>query len=177
MHQVFSAKVVINDPIGIQETGSKQFLLSFPEICPPMRQCRSIEEVYEFSREFPLVIKPLRSYGGKGLMRLGSGQWWLGPKPCGSREFGEALKKLLDRDKSVLAMKFLDTISQGDKRVVVVNGEVLGAMLRKPADGSWIANLSSGGSSHYSFPDENEIEMARVISPVSGGERSGDLWS
>jgi glutathione synthase len=63
-------KVIINHPKGIQLTSTKAFLLNFPEVCPAIRLCYSIEEIMAFAKQFPIVLKPLKEYGGKGILKI-----------------------------------------------------------------------------------------------------------
>ena len=65
-----------------------------------------------------------------------------------------------------LGVKFLSNVSQGDKRIVVVNGKVLGASLRLPAQDSWICNVAMGGSSNYAEIDEAERQIIQRINPT-----------
>jgi len=62
----FGGQLFINDPLGIALTGSKKFLLQCPKWCPPMKLCRSAEDILAFSADFPIVLKPLQDYGAKG---------------------------------------------------------------------------------------------------------------
>ena len=63
-------------------------------------------------------------------------------------------------------MRYLKNVTKGDKRIVVVAGECLGAVLRVPREGSWIANLAQGATSSMSEPDENELAIIKAIDPV-----------
>ena len=63
-------------------------------------------------------------------------------------------------------MKYLKNVDRGDKRVIVVNGKIMGATLRIPKQGSWICNLSAGGSSNLAKADDNEIKISESISPT-----------
>ncbi|MBK8504562.1 MAG: glutathione synthetase [Saprospiraceae bacterium] len=152
----------INQPNGIMRTGGKDFLLQFPQWCPPMQWCHTIDDIKNFHRNFDLVLKPLRNYGGKGIFKVEKGkiiaqngdQWDLASD-------GHVLEQL-EAD-GYLAMQYLQNVRLGDKRIVVVNGKIVGASLRKPAEGSWLCNVSQGGSSEASMADEREVEMAICI--------------
>ena len=65
-----------------------------------------------------------------------------------------------------LAVKFLKNVKQGDKRIVVVNGEIIGASLRLPAKDSWICNVSMGGTSNYTEVEPEEEEIVKLINPI-----------
>ena len=159
--KLIPAQSIINQPEGIIQTGDKTYLLNFPEFCPPIRLCTSIEEVESFKSRFPIVLKPLNNSGGKGLVKI-SGDWVMeGLKTSSWQEFLPKLKKNIS--KGYLAMKFLKNVNQGDKRIIVANGAVVAAMLRMPPEDSWLCNVSLGAKSVVSEPDEEELIMVREI--------------
>lgn len=159
----FPAQQIINHPLGIKRTNSKAFLLNFPTVCPPMRLCHSIAEIEEFAMQFPIVLKPLRNYGGKGIVKIAGDFVWEGNEKVPMKKF---LQRLENEEVEYLAMKFLKNVSDGDKRIVVINGEIVGASLRLPAKGSWICNVSQGGSSNVTQPTDREREIMAIINPV-----------
>lgn len=156
---------IINDPRGIVRTGSKDFLLRFPEWTAPSRRCADGDELRAFAARFPLVLKPLAEYGGRGLLRVTDG-----------RVVGEDRKVtldewLIDNDPAdYLAMQFLARVTEGDKRILVVNGRILGASLRKPAAGEWLCNVARGGTSVAAEVTERERKMVAAVSPVLLGQ-------
>ncbi len=161
----FNDKIFINHPIGIEKTGTKKFLLNFPEVCPPIRLCHSIEEITDFSKQFPLVLKPLREYGGKGIFRLEGEVVYEGKESFPATEYLQKREKEI-RSEGILAMKFLKNVSQGDKRILVVNGKILAASLRLPAEGSWLCNVAQGGSSVKTELTPEEETIIAKISPI-----------
>lgn len=156
-------QVFINDPKGIQITGSKQFLTRFQEHCPPMKVCQSIEDIVTFKSRFPIVLKPFREYGGKGIVRMDGNQVWEGKNQT---TFDHFVEKQKGRPIEYLGVKFLENVSQGDKRIVVVNGQILGASLRLPAKDSWLCNVAMGGSSNFTEADEDETKIVNEINPI-----------
>jgi len=163
INETWEDKVVINDPKGIYETGSKEFLLNFPALTPPTKICSSLEEIVAFKNQFPIVLKPLREYGGRGLVRVENDSVWMGTRLVSFAEFAKAYS---ESPIEYLGVKYLKNVGKGDKRVVVVNGEILGASLRLPPKDSWICNVSLGGSSNISDVDEDERKMVEVVNPV-----------
>jgi len=152
----------INDPDGIYKTGSKEFLINFPKLCPPMKICRSIEDIITFKNRFPIVLKPFRDYGGKGIIRIDGDRVWEGNKEC---TFTELVDKLSLSEVEYFGVKFLKNVSKGDKRIIVVNGKIMGASLRLPAKDSWICNVAMGGSSNHSEVDPEEVKIVESIDP------------
>ncbi len=161
--QEFSSTLFINDPAGIYETGSKEFLTRFPELCPPMQICRSVEDIIAFKNRFPIVLKPFREYGGKGIVRIDGDKVWEGKTEMELEGF---LQKSDRKNLEYLGVKFLKNVTRGDKRIIVVAGKIMGASLRLPAEDSWLCNVAMGGSSGFAEADENEVKIIDRIHPV-----------
>jgi len=160
-----SDTLVVNEPSGVKLTGSKQFLLSFPELCPPQKLCTTIKEIEDVVEKFPTVLKPLHGYGGKGIIRIDGARVWDGQDEVQISEFRAELIDRLEKFGPFLAVKYLKNIHLGDKRVIVVNGSVVGAMLRIPKHGSWLANMTQGGTTEYCEIEPEEHAIAERISP------------
>lgn len=159
-------QIFVNNPKGIIKTSTKEFLLNFPSVCPPMTLCQSVEEVLTFAAQYPIVLKPLREYGGKGVVKVTNQQVLSGdesPKPI--KEYLIEIKEELESS-GYLAMKFLKNVSEGDKRILVVNGEILASSLRLPAPDSWLCNVAQGGTSVPSTVSPEETEIIKKIAPV-----------
>jgi len=161
----FHEKYIINDSSGIKETSSKDFLLRFPDLCPEMKLCQQLSEVEDFASRFPIVLKPLCNYGGKGLIRLDSNRAFLENEEVALSDGYRAIEEALKSHKTMLAMRFLPKVAEGDKRIVVVNGTILGSILRIPTQGSWLCNLSQGGTVRAAEIEEDEIKMVETIDP------------
>jgi glutathione synthase len=159
----FSQQIIINNPDGIWQTGSKRFLLNFPTLCPTMQVCDSIESIIQFKNRFPIVLKPFREYGGKGIVRIDGDQVWEGKTET---TFNTFIDKIKNTNFEYLGVKFLKNVTKGDKRVIVVGGKILGASLRLPAKDSWICNVAMGGNSNHAIADEEEIAIVKKINPT-----------
>jgi len=160
---VFDRKVIVNDPFGIYETGSKEFLTKFEDLCPPIKICKSIEDIIGFKNQFPIVLKPFREYGGRGLVRIDGDRAWEGSEET---NFSDFIEKNRNEEIEYLGVKFLKNVSEGDKRIVVVNGEIIGSSLRIPAEGSWLCNVSQGGRSVLTEVDDREREIVERVNPI-----------
>ena len=79
-------------------------------------------------------------------------------------EYLEKIKTIITSE-GLMAMKYLTNVKLGDKRLLVVGGEVLAASLRMPAKGSWLCNVSMGGLAQIAVADEDELDIVRVIDP------------
>lgn len=159
----FPPQQTINNPLGIKQTNSKAFLLNFASVCPPMQLCESIEEIEQLARQFPIVLKPLRDYGGKGIVKIDGSFVWEGNQKIPMRKFQQQFRA---HPQPYLAMKFLKNVHQGDKRVIVIGDQIVGASLRLPAKNSWICNVSQGGTSNTTDVTERERIIMQTIHPT-----------
>lgn len=165
LNRNFKTEAIVNRPSGIIETSSKKYLLQFPELCPPMALCKSYKEIRDFASEFPIVLKPLNTYGGDGIIRLDiqANKVWAQGQILSFAQFERKLGKLDAIE--YLAMKFLKNVDQGDKRNIVVNKQLMGGTLRLPPDGDWLCNVSQGGQAILSQPDQQEVDIANRLIP------------
>ncbi|OAV44941.1 RimK family alpha-L-glutamate ligase [Lewinella sp. 4G2] len=159
------APVIINNPEGIIETGSKAFLQHFTAFTAPIWSVTSGSQIQELSEQHALVLKPLREYGGRGLVRILEG---FAEEEGLKIPLGEWLEKANSTITSgaYLAMKYLKNVSAGDKRILVVNGRILGASVRVPAPGQWLCNVSQGGTSLAADIAPEEEKMIAAVAPV-----------
>ncbi|MCB9988122.1 MAG: hypothetical protein H6868_02170 [Rhodospirillales bacterium] len=160
----FSGRFISNNPAGMVRAGTKAFLLSLQpmmeELMPPIALCYGADNVMSFRETCPdMVLKVLSSFGGQGVKRF--------------RSHGETdlkdeadVERFLSENGPCLAMAYLDNPRQSDNRLVVLNGEILGAICRTPPPGGWICNLMAGGSCVAAEPDAREIEIVRRIDPL-----------
>ncbi len=162
--ETFSESLMINDPIGILETSSKAYLLNFPELCPSMQLCRSVDQVIAIANDHPIVLKPLKEYGGKGLLKIEGTKTDDGQGIHDTQSYLENISVVLDQE-GYLAMKYLKNVTEGDKRLLVVDGQIMTSVLRMPAEGSWLCNIAQGGRPEPSEPTESEYAIIDEISP------------
>lgn len=160
---------IINKPEGIINTSNKEYLLNFPDLCPPMKLCKSIEEVMEFSKQFPIVLKPLREYGGKGLLKISGDTLNDGKDNHDTTTYLKTIEKEL-REDGYLAMEFMNKVVEGDKRILVVGGRIMASSLRLPVEGSWLCNVAQGGTSVAATADKSEEELIAAIAPKMKAE-------
>ncbi len=163
LKRVFDGKMIFNNPVGIYKTGTKAFLMGFPKLCPPMVLCENIQDINYLREKYPIVLKPLRGYGGKGIIRIDGDRVWIGATELCYSDFIESIR---GEKIEFLCVKYLEHVGEGDKRIVVVDGKIIGASLRKPAEGSWLCNAAMGGSSHSTKVDKAEIKIIKKINPT-----------
>lgn len=160
---VFAHAIIVNDPQGIQTTSNKQFLLQFPDLCPDTRLCHSVDDVLAEAAKYKIVLKPLREYGGRGLLKIDGDHLDDGTTAHNTVDYLATIDQQLKQD-GYLSMRFLKNVSQGDKRILVADGTVMAASLRLPADGSWLCNVAQGGTSVAATVDDGEYQLIDGIS-------------
>ena len=161
----FAHGVVINDPAGIIETSNKAFLQEFPDLCPPIKLCHSIAEVMEMAELFPIVLKPLEDYGGRGLLKIDGNHLDDGNTVHDTSSYLRGISNYISTE-GYLAMKYLKNVTKGDKRILVVGGEIMASSLRLPPADSWLCNVARGGKSVGTTVTKREKEIIAKVSPI-----------
>lgn len=150
--------LVVNDPESVRNAPEKVFVLDYARFMPPTLVARRIEDVREFHARFPgdLVMKPLHGNGGKAVVRI----------PADGSNLG-ALIELFDAAwvEPHMFQPFLPDISEGDKRIVLVDGVVAGAINRRPGEGEFRSNLAAGGYAEPTTLNAREEEICAVLGP------------
>ena len=163
LKQFIPDKRIVNRPSGIDKSSNKSFLLDLDQFTVPMQLCTSWVDIESFTSKYACVLKPLLSYGGKGIVKIKDGQ----VDYEGQVISIDAYKNIFNESpQDYLAMEYTENVSKGDKRIVVAGGKILSTALRLPKDGGWLCNIAQGGSSYISEPDETELNMVRYISPI-----------
>lgn len=162
LKEVFSHQSIINDPLGIISTSNKAYLLNYAHWTPEINLCKSLDSVMEMYSQFPIVLKPLTDYGGRGLVKIENDK-------VNTNGFNIPLelwsRKYERFPEEYLAMRFLKNVSQGDKRIIVANGTIMGASLRLPPEGEWLCNVAQGGTSILGEVTEREYQIVEDITP------------
>jgi len=130
--------LVINDPRGLREANEKLYALRFPELVPPTLVTASIGRLKAFLDELggEMIVKPLDACGGAGVFHLRRGD----------RNLNVILETATEEGKRlVMAQRYLPEVRAGDKRVIVLDGDPLGATLRIPREDDHRGNIHTGG--------------------------------
>lgn len=150
---------VLNDPKGIRESNEKLYTLYFPEWIPESIVSKDIPQLNRFLSDVggEMVVKPLDGHGGEGVFFVKEGD----------RNANVILESITDFGRRyVLAQKFIERVSEGDKRIILLNGEPLGAVLRVPKPGGeFRCNFHSGGSPAKSALTDREREICKTLGP------------
>jgi glutathione synthase len=149
--------LVVNDPASVRNAPEKVWVLDFARFMPPTMITRSIGAARHFLKEQgELVLKPLHGNAGKAVFKIGSDGANL-----------SALMELFNatyREPHVL-QTFLPEVADGDKRIVLIEGEVAGAINRRPAQGDIRSNLAAGGTAEAADLTETEQEICAALGP------------
>ena len=150
--------LVVNDPCHVRDAPEKLFVTHFEGVMPPTLITSDEKEIRAFfeRHERDIVIKPLFGNGGAGVFRI--------------RDSAENIASLIELFQQVsrdplMAQAFVPDVRNGDKRVILVDGEPVGAINRVPAEGEVRANMHVGGVAVESNLTERDLEICRIIGP------------
>ena len=151
--------LVVNDPRSVRNAPEKVYVLDYARFMPPTLITRSAADVRAFQREHgggAVVVKPLHGNGGKAVFKIDADG---GNLSALSELFG------LVWPEPYMVQTFLPEVAEGDKRIVLVDGEVLGAINRKPGEGEFRSNLAVGGYAEKSDLTPREAEICAAMGP------------
>jgi glutathione synthase len=158
LERIHPGTLVVNDPFWVRNYPEKLLVLGFPELTPPTIVARDLATLKAFkARHGDVILKPLYGNGGAGVFRLDPND----------RNFN-ALWELfagINRE-PLIAQKFLPAVSDGDKRIILVDGEPVGAINRVPAEGETRSNLHVGGRPERIAMSPRDREICAAIGPL-----------
>jgi len=150
--------LIINRPQSLRDANEKFFINNFPQCCVPMIISSSSSLIREFvSQQGRCVVKPLDGMGGESIFQVSDTDMNL----------NVILETITRHDsRPVMAQKYIDEISQGDKRILIVNGEpVPYALARFASEGDFRGNLAKGGSSKGVPLSERDSWICSQVAP------------
>jgi glutathione synthase len=150
--------LLINEPAGLQAANEKLFALRFPELLPATMVARDLKLLRAFVAEQggDAVVKPIDGFGGLGIFRLCTGD----PNFEAILETATELGR-----RAVVVQRYLPEVTKGDKRVIVLDGVPIGAVLRVPQAGELRANLAVGGRAVKAEVDARDHEICGRLRP------------
>ena len=150
--------VFINDPTGIRDANEKLFGLRFPELMPRTLIAREMAALSRFITEHPqgTILKPVEGFGGQGIL-------FVQPGDRNTRSLLEILT--VGGRKAIVAQAYLPESRQGDKRIILVDGEPVGAVLRVPAQDDHRGNMAAGGTPVKTSLTAREREICAKLKP------------
>jgi glutathione synthase len=157
LEKIHPQTLVVNNPAEVRNAPEKLFVTGFEGVQPPTLITSDIEAIYDFrARHGDMVLKPLYGGGGSGVARLKADD----PNLDALLE----LHAMIGREQ-VIAQKFLPAVSKGDKRILLVDGEPVGAVNRVPAAGQVRSNLRVGGTAEQVELTARDKELCAIIGP------------
>jgi len=157
LERIAHKTLVVNDPASVRNAPEKVFVLDFAQFMPPTLVTRSLEEAKAFLHEHgEIVVKAIHGNGGKAVFKVDHA--------------GTNLSALIEvfnmtwREPHML-QAFLPGVASGDKRIVLVDGEVAGAINRIPGEGEFRSNLAVGGSAAKTELTAKEREICAALGP------------
>ena len=158
LDMVHPETLVVNDPFWIRNYPEKLLVLQFPDLTPPTTIARDLETIRAFKAEHgDIILKPLYGNGGAGVFRLD-------PNDRNLSSLHELFVGM--NNEPLIAQKFLPDVSNGDKRVILVNGEPVGAINRVPAAGETRSNMHVGGRPEKIELSPRDVEICQRIGPL-----------
>ncbi|MBB5720493.1 glutathione synthase [Loktanella ponticola] len=150
--------LVVNDPFWVRNYPEKLLVLNFPDLTPPTMIARDLDTLKSFrATHGDVILKPLYGNGGAGVFKLKQGDSNL----ASLHEMFSGINR-----EPLIMQKFLPDVSKGDKRVILVDGEPVGAINRVPAEGETRSNMHVGGKPEKVALTDRDREICAAIGPL-----------
>jgi glutathione synthase len=157
LERVASETLVVNDPRSVRDCPEKLFVLDFARFMPPTLITRSLDELRRFQAQHgEIVVKPLHGNGGAAVFRIPADGMNLAAA-------GELFAQIWPEP--FIAQAFLPAVSDGDKRIIFVDGQVAGGINRRPGAGEIRSNLAAGGRAEATELSAADLEICEALGP------------
>ena len=157
LERIHPKTLVVNDPAWVRNSPEKIFVTEFPDLMPETLITKDPQEVLEFRREFgDIILKPLYGNGGAGVFHLADGDRNLTSL---LEMFGQLFRE------PFIAQRYLKDVRAGDKRIILIDGEPVGAINRVPSETDARSNMHVGGRAEQSKLTAREQEICARIGP------------
>lgn len=150
--------LVVNDPQWVRSCPEKILPLDYPELMPETLITRDRRAIDAFrAKHKDIILKPLFGNGGAGVFRVKSDD----------SNYSSLLEMFMESSREpVIAQAFLKDVSKGDKRVIIIDGEPVGAINRVPQKGETRSNMHVGGTAVPTVLTEDDLRICRAIGPM-----------
>ena len=158
LEHIQRSTLVINDPIAVRNAPEKLLVTHFASLAPVTLITADKREIAAFRAEHgDIVLKPLYGNGGAGVFHV---------KP-GDENFNAMLEMYAQRSREpIIVQRYLPEVRQGDKRIILIEGEPAGAVNRVPLAGEALSNMHVGGRAERSTLSSRELEICAAIGPT-----------
>jgi glutathione synthase len=157
LERIHPKTLVVNDPAWVRNSPEKIFVTEFPDLMPETLITKDPGEVVAFRREFgDVIIKPLYGNGGAGVFHLNDAD----------RNLSSLLEMFAQMFREpFIVQRYLKDVRKGDKRIILIDGEAVGAINRVPAEFESRSNMHVGGRPEKAELTEREREICARIGP------------
>jgi glutathione synthase len=150
--------LVVNDPFWVRNCPEKLLVLDFPHLTPPTLIARDLATIRSFKAEHgDIILKPLYGNGGAGVFRLD-------PNDRNLASLHELFTGI--NREPLIAQKYVPAVVKGDKRIILVDGEPVGAINRVPAEGETRSNMHVGGRPEQVGLTDRDREICAAVGPI-----------
>ncbi len=158
LERIHPDTLVVNDPFWVRNYPEKLLVLQFPDLIPPTTIARDLETLRAFRHNHgDMILKPLYGNGGAGVFKLDKSD----------RNLSSLHEMFTGMNREpLIAQKFLPDVAAGDKRVILVDGEAVGAINRVPQEGETRSNLHVGGRAERAELTARDREICAAIGPL-----------
>ncbi|NTS32781.1 glutathione synthase [Phyllobacterium sp. BT25] len=158
LERIHPQTLVVNDPAWVRNSPEKIFVTEFPDLMPETLITKDPQEIVAFRKEFgDIILKPLYGNGGAGVFHLADGDRNLTSL---LEMFGQMFRE------PIIAQRYLKDVRAGDKRIILIDGEPVGAINRVPSDSDARSNMHVGGRAEKTELTEREREICARIGPA-----------
>ena len=142
---------IINNPTSIRNISEKLYSVKYQKYMPATIFSQNLGEIKLFFKKHKkVIIKPIHSYSGNDILLL-------------NRFNLKTINKFIGKHNHIMCQKFLPKISNGDKRVFLINGKVVGAISRVPKKGSFLSNMSKGATPTNINLTKTELKISKLV--------------
>ncbi len=157
LERIHPKTLVVNDPAWVRNSPEKIFVTEFPDLMPDTLITKDPQEIMNFRKEFgDIILKPLYGNGGAGVFHLADGDRNLTSL---LEMFGQMFRE------PIIAQRYLKDVRAGDKRIILIDGEPVGAINRVPSESDARSNMHVGGRAEKTELTEREREICARIGP------------
>ena len=148
---------IINNPISVRNAPEKLLVTFFEDLMPETIISLDVDAILNFQKiHKDIVLKPLYGKGGEGIIRLQNSE----------DIFIKIERFIKDQEEPIMVQPFLPEVENGDKRIILLNGEPVGCLNRIPAKGEFRSNLGVGGIPKLSELTQSDMKICKTIKPV-----------
>ena len=148
---------IINNPISVRNAPEKLLVTFFEDLMPETLISLDADAILNFQKiHKDIVLKPLYGKGGEGIIRLQNSE----------DIFIKIERFIKDQEEPIMVQPFLPEVENGDKRIILLNGEPVGCLNRIPAKGEFRSNLGVGGIPQLSELTQSDMKICKAIKPI-----------